>query len=199
MKELLPRHGIYPRRLHGHRHEKELPAWFSEEFVAFSEVYVSAGQRGLQLAVNRMNFSALPGAHLPTSQPMSEKRHGATYERRERLAAQQIALKQRQIDDLLHHRLLRGIVRDEFLLAASGIADFLLNLRDFIAQFLFSLSSFFESISLRSFSISELSLSTLARRGPTSVSRASTASARTFFTTGCSVLTTSAYMSGICP
>ena len=26
-----------------------------------------------------MNFSALPGAHLPTSQPMSEKRHGATY------------------------------------------------------------------------------------------------------------------------
>ena len=55
MKEL-SRHGIYPRRLHGHRHEKELPAWFSEEFVAFSEVYVSAGQRGLQLAVNPNEF-----------------------------------------------------------------------------------------------------------------------------------------------
>ncbi len=36
--------------------KKELPAWFSEEFVAFSEVYVSAGQRGLQLAVNPNEF-----------------------------------------------------------------------------------------------------------------------------------------------
>ena len=56
MKELLPATGYIRGGCTAIGMKKELPAWFSEEFVAFSEVYVSAGQRGLQLAVNPNEF-----------------------------------------------------------------------------------------------------------------------------------------------
>ena len=56
MKELLPATGYIRGGCTAIGMKKELPAWFSEEFVTFSEVYVSAGQRGLQLAVNPNEF-----------------------------------------------------------------------------------------------------------------------------------------------
>ncbi len=56
MKELQPATGYIRGGCTAIGMKKELPAWFSEEFVTFPEVFVSAGQRGLQLAVNPEDF-----------------------------------------------------------------------------------------------------------------------------------------------
>lgn len=44
--------GVYPRRLFAYRHEKPFPTYIHETCLQFSYIYISAGQRGLQLKLN---------------------------------------------------------------------------------------------------------------------------------------------------
>lgn len=56
MKELLPLTGYIRGGCTAIGMKKQFPTYFSSEFITYPEVYVSAGLRGLQLAVNPVDF-----------------------------------------------------------------------------------------------------------------------------------------------
>ena len=53
VKELFTSDWLHPRRLFAHRHEEVFPTYIHETCLRFPYIYISAGQRGLQLKLDR--------------------------------------------------------------------------------------------------------------------------------------------------